>query len=54
MIDSMECRRQALLCEAEARTVSDPSIQITLHSMAEGWTTLARQFDWLEIKKKNG
>jgi hypothetical protein len=52
MIDSAECRRQAAMLEAEAPSEVDSSIQITLRSMSHGWTTLAKQLDWLEIKRQ--
>jgi hypothetical protein len=52
MIDAAQCRRQAALCEVDARNETDSSIQIALVSMGHGWMTLAQQLDWVEIKRK--
>jgi hypothetical protein len=47
MIDAAECRRQAAIREQEALSELDIDIRNGLVNMSQGWTTLAKQIEWL-------
>jgi hypothetical protein len=47
VISARQCRRQADLCNVEARSESDPAIRTALLSMADQWLTLEKQIEWI-------
>jgi len=51
VISARQCRRQADLCNAEARCEADMAIQTTLLSMADQWLTLEKQIEWIAETK---